>query len=114
MVQFPTRIHDCDSHSCALLEFFLLTLVFPVQWLSLHWEILIIFLENDSIDSPSNTKRDALLHGMAYDYSRADRDGLPVHLRQVPWDDIFKLIASAAASGFCEWVQVGIDVYPSS
>ena len=27
------------------------------------------------------------------------------------WEDIFKLIASAAASEFCEWVQVGTDVY---
>ena len=33
------------------------------------------------------------------------------HLRDVPWEDIFKLSASAAASEFCEWVQVGIDVY---
>ena len=38
-------------------------------------------------------------------------DGLRDHLRDVPWEDIFKLSASAAASGFCEWVQVGIDVY---
>ena len=29
----------------------------------------------------------------------------------VPWEDIFKLGACAAASEFCEWVQVGIDVY---
>ena len=29
----------------------------------------------------------------------------------VPWDDIFKLSASVAAREFCEWVQVGIDVY---
>ena len=29
----------------------------------------------------------------------------------VPWEDIFKLSASAAAGEFCEWVQVGIDVY---
>ena len=48
---------------------------------------------------------------MAYDYSRADWDGLRDHLRDVPWKDIFKLSASAAASEFCEWVQVGIDVY---
>ena len=34
-----------------------------------------------------------------------------VLLRDVPWEDIFKLSASAAASEFCEWVQVGIDVY---
>ena len=27
------------------------------------------------------------------------------------WEDIFNLCASAAVSEFCEWVQVGIDVY---
>ena len=32
-------------------------------------------------------------------------------MRDVPWEDIFKLSASAAASEFCEWVQIGIDVY---
>ena len=31
-------------------------------------------------------------------------------LRDVPWEDIFKLSASAAASEFIAWVQVGIDV----
>ena len=40
-----------------------------------------------------------------------DWDGIRDHLRNVPWEDIFKLSASAAASEFCEWVQVGIDVY---
>ena len=50
-------------------------------------------------------------HRIAYDYSCADWDGLCDHLRDVPWEDIFKLSASAAASEFCEWVQVGIDVY---
>ena len=37
--------------------------------------------------------------------------GLRDHLRDVPLQDIFKLSASADASEFCEWVQVGIDVY---
>ena len=32
-------------------------------------------------------------------------------MRDVPCEDIFKRGASAAASEFCEWVQVGIDVY---
>ena len=41
----------------------------------------------------------------------ADWDGLRDHLRDVPWEDIFKLSASAAASEICECVQVGIDVY---
>ena len=39
---------------------------------------------------------------IAYDYSRADWDGLRDHLRDVPWEDIFKLDASAAANEFCE------------
>ena len=38
---------------------------------------------------------------MAYDYS-ADWDDLCDHLRDVPWEDIFKLSASAAANEFCE------------
>ena len=54
---------------------------------------------------------DVLFHHIAYDYSCADWDSLHDHLRDVPWEDIFRLSASAAASEFCEWVQVGIDVY---
>ena len=64
-----------------------------------------------SIDFPSNSQRDAPFHCIAYDYSRTDWDGLCDHLRDVPWEGIFKLGASAAASEFSEWVQVGIDVY---
>ena len=63
-----------------------------------------------SIDFPSNSQRDAPFHCIAYDYSRADWDGLCDHLRDVPLEDIFKLGASAA-SEFCEWFQVGVDVY---
>ena len=54
-----------------------------------------------SIDFPSNSQRDALFQ----------RDGLRDHLRDVPWEDVFKLSASAAAIEFCEWIQVGTDVY---
>ena len=50
-----------------------------------------------SIDFPTNLKRDAPFHCIAYDYSRADWDSLCDHLRDVPWEDIFKLNASAAA-----------------
>ena len=64
-----------------------------------------------SIGFPINSKQDTPFHRMAYDYSCADWDGLRDHLRDVPWEDIFKLSASAAASEICEWVQVGIDVY---
>ena len=64
-----------------------------------------------STDFPSYPQQDAPFHCIAYYYSCADWDGLGDHLRDVPWEDIFKLSASAAASEFCEWVQVGIDVY---
>ena len=44
MVNFLTRIPDFDSHS-PLLDFFLLALVFVLQWLSLHCEILIMLFQ---------------------------------------------------------------------
>ena len=58
-----------------------------------------------------HSQRDAPFYRIAYDYFRVDWDGLCDHLRDVPWQNTFKLGASAAASEFCEWVQVGIDVY---
>ena len=64
-----------------------------------------------SINFQTNSKQDASFQGLAYDYSHTGCDHLWDHLRDVPWEDIFKLSASAAASEFCEWVQVGIDVY---
>ena len=51
-----------------------------------------------SIDFPSNCQRDASFHRIAYDYPRADWDGLRDHFRDLPWEDIFKLGASAAAN----------------
>ena len=44
MVNVPTQIPDCDSHSPALLYLFILMQVYVLQWLSLHWEILIMWL----------------------------------------------------------------------
>ena len=112
IVNFPTRIPDCDSHSPALLDFFLSsdasicsTMAFPPLGNSDHVVVSV------SIDFPINSKQDTPFHRVAYDYSRADWDGLRDHLRDVPWEDIFKLSASAVASEFCGWVQVGIDVY---
>ena len=51
------------------------------------------------------------LHSLhCIDYSCADWDGLCDHLRLVPWEDSYKLSASAAACEFHEWFQVGIDI----
>ena len=103
MVNFPTRIPDCDSHNPALLDLFLTsdasicsTMAFPPLGNSDHVVVSV------SIDFPTNSQQDAPFHRIAYDYSRADWDGLCDHLRDVPWEDIFKLSASAAASEFCE------------
>ena len=101
IVNFPTWIPDCDSHSPALLDFFLSsdtsicsTMAFPPLGNSDHVVVSV------SIDFPINSKQDTLFHRIAYDYSCADWDRLRDHLRDVLWKDIFKLSASAAASGF--------------
>ena len=124
MVNFPTQISvfdshspalldsGFDSHSPALLDLFLSSdaiicssMAFPPLENSNHVVVSV------SIDFPSNSQQDAPFHRIAYDYSPVDWDGHGDHLRDVLWEDIFKLSASAAASEFCEWVQVGIDVY---
>ena len=113
MVNFPTRIPDCDYHSPALLDFFLSsdisicsTMAFPLLGNSGHVVV------SDSIHFPSYSQRHAPFHRIAYDYSRADWNDLCDHLRGVPCS-IFKLNASAAASEISESVQLGIDVYIS-
>ena len=111
MDNFPTQIPDCDSHSPALLDFSLSsdtsissTMAFPPSGNCDHVVVSV------SIDFPTNSQWHTPFHRIAYDYSRVDWDGFCDHLRDVPWEDIFKLGASAA-SEFYEWVQVGIDVY---
>ena len=76
MVNFPTRIPDCDSHRPALLNLFLSsdasicpTMAFPPLGNSDHVVVSV------SIDFPSNSQRDALFYRIAYGYSRADWDG---------------------------------------
>ena len=49
-------------------------------------------------DFPSDSKRDAPFHRIAYDYSRSDWDNRRDYLRDVSWKDIFQVGAFAAAS----------------
>ena len=112
IVNFPTSISDCDSHSPALLDLLISsdasicsTMAFPPLEKSDHVVVSV------SIDFAINPKKDVPFHRIAYDFSRADWDSLRDHLRDVPWEDIFKLSASAAANEFFEWFQVGIDIY---
>ena len=112
MINFPNRIHDCDSHSPALLDLFISsdvsicsTTAFSPLRNSDHVAVSV------SIDFPINSKRDVTFYRIVYGYSCADWDGLCDHLRDVQREDIFKHSASAAGSEFCKWVQVEIDVY---
>ena len=102
MVKFPTWIPYCDSHSPALSDLFLSSeasicsaIPFPPLQNSDHGVVSV------SIDVPSNSQWDIRFYCIAYDYSHADWDSLCDHLRVVPWKDILKLSASAAACEFC-------------
>ena len=89
MVNFNTRIPDCESHSLALLDLFFSsdasicsTMVFPLLGNSDHVVVSLSF------EFPSNSQRNALFHCIAYDYSLADWNGLRDHLRNLPLEDI--------------------------
>ena len=70
IVNFPTRIPNCDSHSAALLDLFISsdasicsTMAFPPLGNSDHVGVSV------SIDFPINSKQDAPFHCVACDYS---------------------------------------------
>ena len=82
LVNFPTRIPDCDSHSPALLDLFLSsdtsicsTMAFPPLGNSDH---VIVSVSVDLF------QQGVPFHRIAYDYSCADWDGLCDHFRDVP------------------------------
>ena len=84
MVNFPTRIPDCDTHSPVLLYLFISsatsicsTMTFPPLGNSDHVVVSV------SIAFPANSQRDAPFHRIADDYSCADWNGLHDHLRDV-------------------------------
>ena len=100
MVNFPSRIPDCDFHSHAVWDLLIdasiwSTMAIPLLGNSDHVIVSV------SIDFPSNSQQDALFHCIPHDYSHADWDGLCDHLRDFPWEDIFKLNVSTPASEFC-------------
>ena len=92
-VNFLACIPDCGSYSPALLDLFIssdasicFTMTLPPLGNSNHVAVSV------SIDFPSNSKRDAPFHCIAYDCSHADRNGLCDHLRNVLWEGIFKTV----------------------
>ena len=89
----------------ALLFFIYLFLLTPVLFLQFVSTICFFSTKSSnhvvvsvSIDFPATSKPNAPFHRIAYDYSRADRNGLHDRLRDIPWEDIFKISAPASAS----------------
>ena len=78
-VNFINQIPDCSSHSSALLDLFLLMLVFVLPLGNSGHVVVSV-----CIDFTSNSTPDGLFHCIVYDYSRADWDGLLGNLRDVP------------------------------
>ena len=83
--------------SLALLDLFLSfdTIIFsaaafPPLWNSDQVNVSV------SINFPSKSKGNASIHHTAFDYSCVDWDSPCDHLRDIPWEKIFKLSASAA------------------
>ena len=110
MVNFPTQITDCDSHSPAFLDLFIFSdasicsaMVFPPLGNSDHVVVSV------SIDFPSSSQQGSLFHCIGYDYSCTDWNGLFDHLRDVPCENLFKLSASAAASEFCDGFRLELE-----
>ena len=103
MVKFSTQIPNCESHSPALLDFFLSsdTSIFSTMVLHLlgNSDHVVVSV---SIDSPSNLQQDAPFHCVPYNHSCTESDRLCDHLRDIPWQGIFKLKASASVSGISE------------
>ena len=103
MVNFPTRIPDCDFQGPPLLDLFLsseaticFTMAFPPLGNSDHVVVSV------SIDFPTNSQRDDPFHYIAYDYSRADWDGLRDHLRdgRISLNLVLLLLLVNFVSGF--------------
>ena len=117
IVNFPTRIPDCDSHSPAFLDLFLSsdasicsTMAFPPLGNSDHVVVSV------SIDFPVNSKQDAPFHRVAYDYSHADWDGLRDHLRDfhgmISLNSVLLLLLVNFVSGF-RWELMYISLIVS-
>ena len=92
MIAFPSPIPDCDSQSPHLLDLFLSSdakICSAMLFLPLgNFNHVVVSVYNDF---PLNSQWDVPFHHILYDYSCADWHGLCDHLRDVPWEDIFKL-----------------------
>ena len=105
IVNFRTQIPGCDSHSPAILDFFLSSHTSICSTMAFsplgNSDYVVVSV---SIDFPINSKQDTLFHRVAYDYSCADWDGLGDNLRDVLWEislnSVLLLLLVNFVSGF--------------
>ena len=98
MVNFPTCIPDCDSHSPTLLDLFISsntgicsTIAFPPLRNSDHVVVSVF------VDFTSNSWNVCFIAELMT-ILKLILDSLCDHLRDLSWEDIFKLGVSAASS----------------
>ena len=85
-----------------LLDFFLLILLFVLQWLSQHCNILIMFLSQYQWMLFKHRWDVPFCH-IAYGNSRGDWDNLFDHSWDVPWENVFKLGVAVTTAEFNNW-----------
>ena len=83
IVNFPTRISDCDLCLSSDARICFTTAFPPLR----NYDHLI-----SQFPLTSNSKQDAPFQCIVCDYSHADWDGPCDHLRDVLWKNIFKLV----------------------
>ena len=70
---------------------FLLSIVFVLKWLFLHWEVLMLLFQFPLAFLQTQMGMPLFIAQIAI-----------IQMRDVPWLDIFKLAASTASVEFCE------------
>ena len=106
MVNFPTVILTVLLFWIYL---FLLTLVFVLQWLSLHWEILIMLLSQFPLTF--HQIHNGMPRFIAWLMTILVLIGMVFMIIWELFHGKVSLNSAFPASECCEWVQVGIDAY---
>ena len=99
MVNFPTHIPDCYTHSPALLDLFLsfdarIYCIVAFAPLGNFDHVVPI-----SIDVSTNSQQSALFHCTDYDYSHADWESLHIHAR-ISLNSVLLLLVMNLVGGF--------------
>ena len=112
LVDFPTRYARRDDQNPSLLDLFLSSNpnICKVSGSSPlgKSDHAVVDVEINLNISAAN---DSPYHRTLYSFHRGDWDSFRDFLRDMPWNDIFKLSADECAKEVVSWLQEGIDVF---